>query len=332
MGRRRRTTVWFIGAATAFSLLGDQTLYATLPVFFEDLGLRPIEVGIILSANRWVRMATNELAHRMTGLGRQRWMFVAAVALGALTTAVYAATPGFWLFLLARLGWGLCWSFIRHLGLLSVMESVGVDRAGQSAGRLSGIARLGSVAGLLGGALLVERLGFGPALLLLAVLSAGAVPFAWFGFAPIADRPSGVVSSGDRNVVVAVLGLAHGMVGPGLVMATLGAVFDQRLDGDGWLSAATLTGSVLALRFVVESGAAGRLGALSDRHGVGSTSSCGLRRRCCRSVGGRCDAGDGGADRVGGGVLRCGNHARGRPVRFGRGPGFPCAGQLRDGR
>ncbi|MGI9597101.1 MAG: hypothetical protein ACR2QK_13135 [Acidimicrobiales bacterium] len=265
---RRTSAVWFIGIATAFSLLGDQTLYSTLPIFFEELGLQPFEVGIILSANRWIRLGTNELAHLLTNVADQRLMFVAALALGAATTAVYASTPGFALFVTARLMWGLCWSFIRHLGLLSVMEVSAQGRAGHSAGRLGGIARVGSIGGLLGGALLVDWLGFGPALLVLALLSVLAVPFAIIGFVPISTRPKSSAMSGQGSVVSSGLGFAHGMVGSGLVLATLGAVLDERTTGGGWLSATTLTGGVLALRFVLEGGAAARLGAISDNRGV----------------------------------------------------------------
>lgn len=264
-----RRAVWLIGAATAFSLLGDQTLYSTLPVFFEDLGLRPIEVGIILSANRWIRLGTNELAHRLQGVGDDRWFFVGAVTVGAAMTAVYAATPGFVVFVLARLVWGLCWSFIRHLGVLSVMAVTAGERAGHAAGRLGGISRAGSVGGLFGGALLVDRFGFGPALLILAGISAVAIPLAWAGFAPVVARqPTETTPDGGRHLVAGVLGFAHGMVGPGLVMATLGVVLDEQLGAGGRLSAASLTGAILAARFVLESGAAARLGSISDRLGV----------------------------------------------------------------
>ncbi len=264
----RRATVWFVGAATAFSLLGDQTLYSTLPIYFEQLGLQPIEVGIVLSANRWIRLATNELAHRLMGRLDQRLAFVAAVALGAAITAVYASTPTFAVFVLARLAWGLCWSFIRHLGLLSVLAVDEAGRSGRSAGMLGGISRVGSVGGLLGGALLVDWLGFASALIVLAGLSALAIPLALVGFQRFEVGPDREASSGGSSIVAGTLGYINGMVGPGLVMATLGAVLDERLTAGGLLSAASLTGAILALRFAVESGAAARLGALSDIHGI----------------------------------------------------------------
>ena len=264
----RGSTVWFVGAATAFSLLGDQALYSTLPVHFEQLGLRPIEVGIVLSANRWIRLFTNELAHRLMGRFDQRMLFTSAVALGAAITAFYASTPTFALFVLARLAWGLCWSFIRHLGLLSALAADDVARSGRSAGRLGGISRVGSVGGLLGGALLVDWLGFGPALLVLAVISMLAIPLALIGFVPAVDKKDQAESTGAGGGVAGILGYVNGMVGPGLVMATLGAVIDERITGGGWLSAASLTGAVLAVRFAVETGAAARLGAMSDVYGI----------------------------------------------------------------
>ena len=118
----RNRSVVFVGAATAFSLLGDQALYAVLPVYYESLGLKALEVGILLSANRWIRLLTNDLAHRLAaqpGFG-QKALFVGAFGLGAATTLVYGLTASFTWLLLARLAWGLAWSFIRHLGVQAV--------------------------------------------------------------------------------------------------------------------------------------------------------------------------------------------------------------------
>ena len=67
----------------------------------------------------------------------------------------------------------------------------------------------------------------------------------------------------------AVIGFALGAVGPGLVTATLGAVLLDRLGATAFaVSAATLTGAVLAARYVLDSMAAPWLGGLSDRYGV----------------------------------------------------------------
>ena len=129
---QRNRSVAFIGSATAFSLLGDQVLYAVLPVYYESLHLTPIQVGILLSANRWIRLLTNELAHRVSSPRRERPLFLGAFLLGVITTLAYALTTYFWLLLAARLAWGLAWSFIRHIGVRHVMVDVDRNRVSTS--------------------------------------------------------------------------------------------------------------------------------------------------------------------------------------------------------
>ncbi|TDJ29808.1 MAG: MFS transporter, partial [Gammaproteobacteria bacterium] len=156
---QRNRSVAFIGTATAFSLLGDQVLYAVLPVYYDSLHLTPIQVGILLSANRWIRLLTNELAHRASTPGRERPLFLGAFVLGVMTTLAYALTTHFWLLLAARLAWGLAWSFIRHIGVQNIMSGVAGERVGRTMGMYNGFSRAGSVAGLLGGAVLVDLFG-----------------------------------------------------------------------------------------------------------------------------------------------------------------------------
>ena len=186
-----------IGAATAFSLPGDQMLYSVLPVYYESLGLTAVGVGVLLSANRWIRLLTNDLAYRIDG-GRV-WL-IAAFVLGAATTAAYVLTQWFTALLLARLLWGLAWSFIRHIGVMSVMAET--TRAGRTMGVYNGISRVGSVGGLLGGALLVDLVGFVPAVIALSVLSLPAVPLAWFGYRPPA-RVAAPVTGESASAVIA---------------------------------------------------------------------------------------------------------------------------------
>ena len=52
--------VALVALATAFSLLGDQMLYSVLPTYYDSLGLTYIQVGVILSANRWIRFRSEE--------------------------------------------------------------------------------------------------------------------------------------------------------------------------------------------------------------------------------------------------------------------------------
>ena len=264
--------VVFVGIATALSLLGDQVLYSVLPVYFDELGLAPIEVGLILSVNRWIRLITNHFAYRMAERFRSDLLFAVALLLGSFTTAMYFFTSLFTVLFVARLLWGLAWSFIRHVGVLDVMQGVPAEVSGRTMGVYNGISRLGSVTGLFGGALLVDLVGFSTAVLAIACISAVAIPVGMK--AKLSDRPLPreqlEASWGTPGVrMYAVIGFALGAVGPGLVTATLGAVLLDRLGATAFaVSAATLTGAVLAARYVLDSLAAPWLGGLSDRYGV----------------------------------------------------------------
>ena len=192
-----------------------------------------------------------------------------------LTTAAYTVTGSFAVLLTARVAWGLAWSFIRHLGVLHIMSDTPASSAGRTMGVYNGISRLGSVVGLFGGALLVDLLGFVPALWLLAAASAVSVPLAVASMAGahrfVAHLPQALGSArGPRTFWV--LAWILGAVGPGFVMSTLGAAFSARVEPGTWgVSAASLTGALLALRFGLDGLAAPWLGGLTDRFGVRST-------------------------------------------------------------
>ena len=165
--------VLLVGLATAFSLLGDQTLYSVLPTYYTELGLLPYQVGLILSFNRGIRLLTNHLAERVCRRFNLGLLFGLALAGGALLTAVYALVPAFWILLLARMLWGLCWSFIRQISLVTVADSAGEGKVGRWMGFYSGISRLGSISGNFVGALGHDLFGYTTILLLFAALLLG---------------------------------------------------------------------------------------------------------------------------------------------------------------
>jgi predicted MFS family arabinose efflux permease len=278
---RPHPTVVAVSAATAFSLLGDQMLYAVLPAYFEQLGLTAIEVGTLLSANRWIRLVTNQIAHVASPRLPPRLLLAGAFALGTLTTLGYAATASFGVLVFARLAWGLAWSFIRHVGVLEVIAHAPADAGGRAIGFYNGIARIGSVAGLLGGAALVDAFGYVAAVFMLAAASLVSIGLVMRDRSlvslPPRTRTDAPRSRLDRRGIVELsLGFSIGIVGPGFVTSTLGVVLQPYIEnGPGPLlpgiTAATITGALLALRFAIESAAAPALGAVSDRWGIRRT-------------------------------------------------------------
>jgi uncharacterized membrane protein YidH (DUF202 family) len=92
----RRITV--VSLAVATSLLGDSALYTIIPIHAEQLGIRLALVGVLLSANRFVRLISNSWAGRVHDRLRSPWPFVMALGIGACITAIYGLFWGFWIF------------------------------------------------------------------------------------------------------------------------------------------------------------------------------------------------------------------------------------------
>ncbi|MDP7450576.1 MAG: MFS transporter, partial [Candidatus Latescibacteria bacterium] len=232
---KRGRGVWFVSLATASSLLGDQMLYAVLPTIYIDLGLQPYQVGFLLSANRIVRLVTNHLAERGCRRWSLAWLLTVTLTTGALLNIAYGTVTWFPGLLAARIVWGVCWSFIRQIGLMTVVdaaaeESEGQAHLGRAMGFYSGISRLGSISGNLLGALGHDLLGFSATLLIFAVASLLCVPLGpWSRRGLPRTRPKDTVTNGPIPRGLLVCGFASGCVGQGLIAATLGAVLGARL-------------------------------------------------------------------------------------------------------
>ena len=229
--RPSRTTV-FTGTITALSILGDQALYALLPLYFQEIGLLPIQVGILLSANRWVRLLTNHLAERLVDRFPVNLMLVLSIALGALLSLAYAYISSFLVLFIARCLWGLCFSFIRHISVMGVASSTELQNLGQMMGFYNGISRIGSVLGIVLGGILFDLIGFSTTLALFFLFSLFAVPFAMrsglqTSSSSINDQQQ-KNQSATRYSALLCCGFCIGIVGPGLVMSTLGFILLTR--------------------------------------------------------------------------------------------------------
>ena len=164
-----------VGSAVALSLFGDMAMYVILPVQYVELGLSALQVGVLLSANRWVRLITNHLAERMLHRYSGRVLFPMALLLGSLLTAAYSTQPAFAMLLLLRMAWVLCWSFIRHTGVMTTIGVAGPKRAGRLMGIYVGLIQAGFVAGTFAGGLLFDGRGFQSTFLIVAAISLAVV-------------------------------------------------------------------------------------------------------------------------------------------------------------
>src|SRR3970040_1677051 len=151
-----------IGLGTALSLMGDTALYAVLPTHTSAAGISLVSVGVILSANRWIRLITNGTAGVAYDRGPHRWFFVLAMFLGALSTALYAGTQGFWPLLAARLLWGLAWAGIWVGGNTIIPDVTTAGDRGRWTGLYQFSFYLGLTLGLPAGGLLTGLPGVYP--------------------------------------------------------------------------------------------------------------------------------------------------------------------------
>ena len=161
-----------LGLGTALSLMGDATLYTVLPTHTADAGITLGGVGILLGVNRAVRLFLNGPAGLAYDRWSRRWLFVPSLFVGALSTAIYAATRGFWPLFAGRLLWGLAWSGIWVGGATMILDVATVQERGRWTGLYQIWYFVGGAVGALGGGVLTDWLGYAVAMWIGAALTA----------------------------------------------------------------------------------------------------------------------------------------------------------------
>lgn len=94
-------------------LVSDSLLYLLLPLYFDDFGLAFIWVGILLSANRLIRILLQTwLITWYEKLGVQNTMLMSVVLAGIACSFFTLSLSVYWL-LLARFMWGIAYALMR---------------------------------------------------------------------------------------------------------------------------------------------------------------------------------------------------------------------------
>lgn len=270
------------GLVIALCILGDSFLYSLLPLEAGRLGIALPLVGVLLSANRLVRLLSNTAAGGVYERFGARRPFALSAALGVLTTAVYAFGRGFWLFLPARLGWGMAWSGLRQGGYQAVWAG-DERRRGRLMGLLWGIIRLGSALSVVVGGYLRDRFGYRTAASVVLAISALALPLAATLRWPAAvhrptARPAGALwagllaalrADGSRRLLLA--GFIYAIF-EGVLISTTSLFLAGRLGAEGLPGGlvgrvGTVAGFLLAVRWTAEILFGPAIGALADRFG-----------------------------------------------------------------
>lgn len=273
-----------VSGTVAFAIMGDSLLYGILPLAAEDLGLLPQQVGLLLSANRLIRLLSNTwLSTLFARFGPYRTFVVSAI-LGVLTTAVYGLGWGFLMLLMARMAWGVSWSGLRQGSYQAIWAGAG-SAAGRLMGLMWGVVRGGSAVSVLLGGFLFDRYGYQVTVWTIAAISTLAIPIAlrlsWPAGAQIGkpvSQPAQNMLQGWQEALSDPLQRTVLLVGffklllNAILIATASLFLAERFGDQAGgvllgLEVGALTGIVLATRWFSDLFLGAVMGALADRIG-----------------------------------------------------------------
>src|SRR5213079_2712560 len=141
----------------AFAQPGDTLLYLLLPLHHASFGVSLAEAGLLLAANRLVRIAGYGWVARFFAERGPRLACLLAASGSLLSTFGYATLSGIWGLLTARLLWGLSFAAMNiATQALATAEPTGAARR---SGRMRAMISAGPVTGLVVGAVVCQIAG-----------------------------------------------------------------------------------------------------------------------------------------------------------------------------
>lgn len=259
-------------------MVGDSALYIMLPMHWQDFGLTELwQIGVLLAANRLVRLPLNPLVGKLYGRLSVRAGMLMAIGLAIFTTAGYGIFTGFWSLLALRCLWGLAWTFLRLGAYFTILETAGSGNRGEAMGRYNGLYRLGSLAGMLTGGFLADLFGTTNACFFFALVSCTAIPFV-LKSVPKGAGSAAPSSEAEKNfsfrenlpiLSILLIGTAIAFVYQGMFMSTVSYVIGIHETADvnlgfAVIGAASLAGIVQAIRWTWEPWMAPFIGRMAD--------------------------------------------------------------------
>ncbi len=276
-----RRVLFPLGLGTALSLLGDSTLYTVLPDpdIAAQIGVSLGAVGLLLGANRLVRLAFNPLAGSLYDRFPRRWLLIASMGIGTVSTALYSLSSGVAWVLAGRVLWGAAWAGIwvgAHAMILDIADE-------SNRGRINGLYQVWFFIGIAGTALaggaFTDLVGL-RSTLWLATGVTGLVTLFWIGVLPETRPPAAPDEKRHRAsregypwreaLPAAVPYFAVRLATAGVLAATtilwLGRFFETGFAiGRLTIPLATFTGMFVAIRTLISLAGAPLAGAVSDR-------------------------------------------------------------------
>jgi MFS family permease len=247
----------------ALALPGDTVLYLLLPMYADAFGVSLAEVGLLLAANRLVRIAGYGYVARFYARRGDQATCTLAVIAAAVCAAGYGLLSGLWALLPLRLLWGLSFAALNlSTQALATAEPTGAARR---SGRSRALTALGPVIALPVAALAAYAYGPRPIFGVLAVV-------ALLGLAMTrrlsAHRASAQPVSRRRGITMPnsldVWSFLEGFTLDGLFIIGLSYLARDLLPGGGVMVA----GALLATRYLGEILLSPAGGSLAERFGA----------------------------------------------------------------
>lgn len=246
--------------ALGLALTGDTALYLLLPMYAESFGVGLAEAGLLLAANRLVRIAGYGLVARLYARHGDRATCLLAVATAACCSLGYATLSGFWALLPLRLLWGMSFAGLNlSTQALATVDPVGAARR---SGRSRAIISSGPVIALPLGALLAYTTGPRTIFFVLAMVALAGL---WFASRlptrghPVSPR-RGFTWPGSLEG----WSFLEGFVLDGLFIIGLAVLGRQALPD----AAVLVAGALLASRYLGEISLSPLGGSLAERYGA----------------------------------------------------------------
>ncbi len=226
--RSPRSVILAVVASTFFVGFGGGVIFPILPNLGEVLGISALMVGVILSANRFVRLVSNAPAGALVDRIGTRKPFVAGLAIEGIATlgyviAIHSNAPEAW-FLLARILWGLGSALVFATAYTITADVSDATSRGTSMGMVRAGITFGFPAGLVLGGVVSDLYGNSEAFILAAAFAALASVVAYL---IVPETHVGETKGGVKpwDVDTSLPALTAGVVNFGLYFTYIGVFF-----------------------------------------------------------------------------------------------------------
>ena len=274
-----------LGFGTAVSLLGDATLYTVLPnpAIAAQVGVSLAMVGILLGANRAIRLLLNGPMGFLIDMLPRRSLLVASLGLGTVANLGYLIGHGFWPMMIGRILWGIAWSMMWITGNAVVLDISTDDNRGKFSGQYQMWFAIGIAVSSFTGGLLTDLLGFKGAMGLTCGVI-GAATLLWFFLMPETRKnhePSAKTEQTKKGTnktdwklvfILSIPVFASRFISWG-ILASTSILWLSTFIGDGlqlanlYIPLATMTGTFTAFTMLTSIVSAPLAGFLSDKLG-----------------------------------------------------------------